>query len=178
MRKILIALFIGLFLNRSASAKWHIVKPGENLSVIANEHGVSLKNLAMTNSKVPPYQIYGGERLWLGQLDLMPERIAKASHYGDGDGFDGELTASRKVFSQYGNIMAHRTFPFGTIVSICYGGIRKEFVVEDRGPYPHMVGKGSYNKLNARKFDLPSGAAKKMGLGTDLVTYKVIFVPK
>ena len=37
-----------------------------------------------------------------------------ASHYGIGDGYDGQRTANGERFNAYGNSAAHRNLPFGT----------------------------------------------------------------
>jgi rare lipoprotein A len=42
-----------------------------------------------------------------------------ASHYGIGDGYHGKRTASGERFNAHAMTAAHRTLPFGTVVSVC-----------------------------------------------------------
>ena len=55
--------------------------------------------------------------LSLGALAPSPAQAltcSYASHYGIGDGYDGQRTANGERFNAYGNSAAHRNLPFGT----------------------------------------------------------------
>ena len=60
-----------------------------------------------------------------------------ASHYGVGDGYDGQRTASGARFNAYGSIAAHPSLPFGTrlLVTNRDNGKQTVVTVNDRGPY-------------------------------------------
>lgn len=62
-----------------------------------------------------------------------------ASHYGIGDGYHGQRTASGERFNAYGFSAAHKTLPFGTKLKITDQSTGKSVVVRvnDRGPYVH-----------------------------------------
>ena len=86
-----------------------------------------------------------------------------ASYYGTG--FEGSMTASGEVFDPYGFTAAHRTLPFGTQLTVRYGGRAVQVIVNDRGPY-----------TGGREIDLSKGAADYLGLtsaGVDWVNYTV-----
>lgn len=59
-----------------------------------------------------------------------------ASYYGCGDGFDGQRTASGEVFDDQAMTAAHRTLPFGTIVTVesHETGRTVQVRINDRGP--------------------------------------------
>ena len=61
------------------------------------------------------------------------EQCGIASWYGPG--FHGRLTASGEVFNQYAFTAAHRTLPFGTIVTVHVGNLSVEVRINDRGPF-------------------------------------------
>jgi rare lipoprotein A len=76
------------------------------------------------------------------------------------------LTASGEVFDPYGFTAAHRTLPFGTQLSVRYGGRSVLVTVNDRGP-----------SIRGRDLDLSQGAAEYLGLtsaGVDWVHYTVV----
>ena len=60
-----------------------------------------------------------------------------ASHYGIGDGYNGQITASGERFDAYGKSVAHRWLPFGTRLRVTNQSNGKSVVVRvnDRGPY-------------------------------------------
>jgi rare lipoprotein A len=60
-----------------------------------------------------------------------------ASHYGIGDGYHGQRTASGERFNAYGLTAAHRTLPFGTKLKVTDQSTGKSVIVRvnDRGPY-------------------------------------------
>lgn len=70
-----------------------------------------------------------------------PRRVAYeagiASTYGEGDGFEGNLTACGKVFHTGVVQVAHKTLPCGTMIRIedADTGRSIDAEVTDRGPY-------------------------------------------
>lgn len=90
----------------------------------------------------------------------------KASYYGAGDGFAGQVTASGEVFNPYADTAAHPTLPFGTELQVTYQGQTTYVTVNDRGPY-----------AGDRGLDLSYGAAQDIGLtgaGVDVVDVEVV----
>ena len=86
-----------------------------------------------------------------------------ASWYGPG--LEGSLTASGEVFDPSGFTAAHKTLPFGTRLTVRYGGRSVQVTVNDRGPYS-----------GGRDLDLSQRAAEALGLtsaGVDWVDYTV-----
>ena len=70
-----------------------------------------------------------------------PRRVAYeagiASTYGEGDGFEGNLTACGQVFHTSVVQVAHKTLPCGTMIRIEDSDTGRSIVAEvtDRGPY-------------------------------------------
>lgn len=64
---------------------------------------------------------------------------AYASHYGVGDGYHGQRTASGETFNAYGLTAAHRSLPFGTKLRVTDATTKKAVIIRinDRGPYVH-----------------------------------------
>jgi rare lipoprotein A len=64
-------------------------------------------------------------------------QCGEASHYGMGDGYHGQRTASGARFDAYGSIAAHPWLPFGTrlLVTNRDNGRQTVVTVNDRGPY-------------------------------------------
>jgi len=62
-----------------------------------------------------------------------------ASHYGVGDGYHGQTTASGETYNAYGKSVAHRSLPFGTRLRVTNQRNGKSVIVRvnDRGPYIH-----------------------------------------
>ena len=62
-----------------------------------------------------------------------------ASHYGVGDGYHGQTTASGERYNAYGKSVAHRSLPFGTRLRVTNQRNGKSVIVRvnDRGPYVH-----------------------------------------
>jgi rare lipoprotein A len=90
--------------------------------------------------------------LSLGALAPIPTQAATcsyASHYGIGDGYDGQRTANGERFDAYGNSAAHRYLPFGTRLRVTNESNGRSVVVRinDRGPY-----------VSSRSLDLSYGA--------------------
>jgi rare lipoprotein A len=76
-----------------------------------------------------------------------------ASTYGEGDGFEGNLTACGQVFHTNIVQIAHKSLPCGTMVLVqdTDTGLSVEAEVTDRGPY-----------VPGRIVDLSWGAFKQL----------------
>ena len=90
--------------------------------------------------------------LSLGALAPIPAQAVTcsyASHYGIGDGYNGQRTANGERFDAYGNSAAHRNLPFGTRLRVTNESNGKSVVIRinDRGPY-----------VSGRSLDLSYGA--------------------
>lgn len=79
------------------------------------------------------------------------EQCGGASWYGNE--FHGRQTASGETFDQWAMTAAHRTLPFGTVVTVTYGDRSVEIRINDRGPF-----------AGGRIIDLSRGAAERLGL--------------
>ena len=93
-----------------------------------------------------------------------PQHLTHATWYGPG--FFGNHTACGKVYVKHAVFVAHRTYPFGTKLSITNLRNHRNIVavVEDRGPYFHP----------GRDLDLSYAAAQKLDMvetGVVLVSY-------
>ena len=64
-------------------------------------------------------------------------RCSLASHYGIGDGFHGQRTASGERYNAHGYSVAHRRLPFGTKLLVTNQSNNKSVIVRvnDRGPF-------------------------------------------
>lgn len=67
----------------------------------------------------------------------LSRECGEASHYGIGDGYDGQRTASGSRFNAYASTAAHPWLPFGTrlLVTNRDNGKRTVVTINDRGPY-------------------------------------------
>lgn len=70
-------------------------------------------------------------------LQAQAATCGYASHYGVGDGFNGETTANGERFNAYGKTVAHKWLPFGTRLKVTNqrNGASVVVRVNDRGPY-------------------------------------------
>ncbi|HVX51298.1 MAG TPA: septal ring lytic transglycosylase RlpA family protein [Chitinophagaceae bacterium] len=77
----------------------------------------------------------------------------KASYYGSE--YDGKKTASGKVFNKNKLTAAHKTLPFGTVVTVknISNGKTVRVTITDRGPY-----------VRDRIIDLSEKAASEIGM--------------
>jgi len=82
----------------------------------------------------------------------MSAHAEVASIYGDGDGLCGHLTASGERFDCSAMTAAHRSLPFGTLVSVCHDGC-VTVRINDRGPF-----------VRGRHLDLSPAAARAIKL--------------
>jgi len=91
----------------------------------------------------------------IAMLAVVPahaaEQCGRASWYGPG--FHGRLTANGEVYNQWGPTAAHRTLPFGTIVTVRWGDRSVTVRISDRGPF-----------IAGRIIDLSQGAATTLGM--------------
>lgn len=95
--------------------------------------------------------------------DRAEARTGLASWYGAN--FAGSPTASGEVFDPSAFTAAHKTLPFGTVLTVSYRGRSTQVTVNDRGPY-----------TGGRDLDLSHAAANYLGLtrvGVDRVDYTV-----
>lgn len=89
-----------------------------------------------------------------------------ASWYGPG--FHGRKTASGERFNQNAYTAAHRTLPFGTVVSVTHKGRTVQVRINDRGPF-----------IKGRSIDLSKAAAMAIGCtGVCKVSMTIISSPK
>jgi rare lipoprotein A len=92
---------------------------------------------------------------WLGAAGQGDSLVTtgKASFYGDA--FHGLETSSGDIFDAHDFTAAHRTLPFGTIVSVTNKNNGKNVIVRvnDRGPF-----------VKSRIIDLSKSAARKIGM--------------
>lgn len=79
--------------------------------------------------------------------------VGKASYYADK--FKGRKTANGEIFRQWKKTAAHRTLPFGTVVTVknLSNGQKVKVRINDRGPF-----------VKGRMIDLSKKAAKKIGM--------------
>ena len=79
--------------------------------------------------------------------------VGKASYYADK--FKGRKTANGETFRQWKKTAAHRTLPFGTVVTVknLSNGQKVKVRINDRGPF-----------VKGRMIDLSKKAAKKIGM--------------
>jgi rare lipoprotein A len=85
--------------------------------------------------------------IYLIEPKPLPYQYTKVSWYGNE--FNGELTASGKIFNSNNLVAAHRKLPFGTKVKIININNNKSVIVTiiDRGPF-----------IKSRDFDLSEAA--------------------
>ena len=91
--------------------------------------------------------------LLLNSFSLFAETVGDASWYGEK--FQGKATASGEPFDMYAYTAAHRTLPFGTVLTVTNLSNNKsvEVRINDRGPFK-----------DNRIVDLSYQAAKEIGL--------------
>lgn len=73
----------------------------------------------------------------LPQSPAMASSCGYASHYGVGDGYHGQRTASGETFDAYGNTAAHPYYRLGTRLKVTDQRTGRSVIVRvnDRGPY-------------------------------------------
>lgn len=86
---------------------------------------------------------------------FVPAPLIEGTASWYGPGFDGRRTASGVVFQASALTAAHRTLPFGTIVTVrdVDSGRTVDVTINDRGPY-----------AGNRVLDLSHGAALELGM--------------
>lgn len=94
-------------------------------------------------------------------IDANAQRCVTASYY-----HEGKHTASGERFNPRGYTAAHRTLPFGTILTVTnpYNGKSVDIRINDRGPF-----------IRGRSLDLSLAAARKISMRG---VQKVCFVHK
>ena len=71
----------------------------------------------------------------LGANPASAQSCGYASHYGVGDGYNGQRTASGERFNTYDLTAAHPYLPMGTRLRVTRGNNSVVIRVNDRGPY-------------------------------------------
>lgn len=79
-----------------------------------------------------------------------------ASQYGVGDGYHGKRTASGAIFNTHALTAAHRSRPFGSVVTVTNlrNGQSVRVTITDRGPF-----------VKGRCIDLSRAGANAIGMG-------------
>lgn len=101
-----------------------------------------------------------GTILLLGLLGFALHALATetcvASQYGVGDGYGGKRTASGEIMNPGAMTAAHRTRPFGSVVTVTNlnNGRSVAVRINDRGPF-----------VAGRCIDLSRAAADAIGMG-------------
>ena len=104
--------------------------------------------------------------LILFNINNIEYKYAKASYYHDS--FNGNVTASSKIFDNNKLVAAHKTLPFGTKVKII-NPINNKYVIVtiiDRGPF-----------IKNREFDLSKKAfdsISNLNKGVIKIKYKIL----
>jgi rare lipoprotein A len=98
----------------------------------------------------------------------MSRQCGTASHYGIGDSYHGQRTASGTRFNAHGSTAAHPSLPFGTrlLVTNRDNGKQTIVMINDRGPY-----------YGGRILDLSYGSFSKLaspGQGTARICFSRI----
>lgn len=87
-------------------------------------------------------------------LVSTPTWACTASHYGIGDGYGGQKTASGERMNPHAMTAAHPTAPFGARIRVTRAGYPGVVVrINDRGPF-----------VKGRCIDLSYGAARALGI--------------
>ena len=99
-----------------------------------------------------PYTIKG--TTYYPQQHYEYEEEGVASHYGDGDGFNGKKTATGTKFDLNGMTAAHKTLPLPCIIRVTNleNGRSVKLKADDRGPF-----------YNERVLDVSRKAAQLLG---------------
>jgi rare lipoprotein A len=71
----------------------------------------------------------------LGANPASAQSCGYASHYGVGDGYNGQRTASGERFNTYDLTAAHPYLPMGTRLRVTRGNNSVTVRINDRGPY-------------------------------------------
>jgi rare lipoprotein A len=85
-------------------------------------------------------------------VSCMAVHAEMASIYGGSDGLCGHRTANGERLNCGAMTAAHRTLPFGTLVTVCHDGC-VTVRINDRGPW-----------VRGRHIDLSPAAARAIGL--------------
>ena len=111
-----------------------------------------LQTLSPKKATSRPYTIRG--ITYYPQEHYEYDECGVASHYGDGDGFDGKKTATGERFHADGMTAAHKTLPLPCVVRVTNmeNGRMAVLKVNDRGPF-----------IGERKLDVSRKAAKLLG---------------
>ena len=72
---------------------------------------------------------------------VQARQCGTASHYGIGDSYHGERTASGTIFNAYGLSAAHRSLPFGTRLRVTNQNNGKSVIIVVNDDGPHVPGR-------------------------------------
>jgi rare lipoprotein A len=108
----------------------------------------------------------GEQEAEIATKNILAENFGRASWYGPG--FIGRQTASGKIYEPDEVFVAHRSYPFGTILLVTNLQNHRTILVkvEDRGPY-----------IPGRSLDFSEKAARELAMvrrGVISVAYEVI----
>lgn len=122
--------------------------------------------LALSGCYLESSPAYRSDGISAGTVATGFSQRGTASYYGEA--FHGRLTANGETFDMYGMTCAHRTLPFGTVLSVknLDNDMEVTVRVNDRGPY-----------VGGRILDLSYGAAQRLGMiesGTASVLLRVV----
>lgn len=112
----------------------------------------------MRSTRASSYSIYYMAIFLLLIPTACSRRITEtgmASYYGVNDGFNGKKTANAEIFNARKLTAAHKTIPFGTVVTVTnlLNGSSVKVRINDRGPY-----------IKGRIIDLSAKAAEKLDM--------------
>ncbi|MCA9801113.1 MAG: hypothetical protein KC777_03965 [Cyanobacteria bacterium HKST-UBA02] len=102
---------------------------------------------------------------------VRPDSVSPTGNPMEGKTFDkvasvyweGAWTANGERFRPDGLTAAHKSLPFGTVLTVMYQGREVQVRINDRGPY-----------IRGRDLDLSRGAARVLGFdGVHPITYRI-----
>lgn len=105
--------------------------------------------------------------LGITAVSANPQTKMLASWYGDM--FQGKLMASGKPFDKEAMIVAHRTLPLGTKLTLLNPRNKKiaHVIVADRGPY-----------IGERELDVSEAVAKQLGFVYSGLAFLIVYYPQ
>jgi len=166
-KKMVLILMIMMLLNADEVEKWLAKLSKNNLKVCKIEESKPKSIEPIKKSKsIKRTKKYPRKLKKIKKLNINYDEVGIASYYANC--LNGCLTACGIPYRKNLFTGAHRTLPFGTIVSVTMlsTGKKVNVKINDRGPY-----------AKGRVIDLSFKAAQKIGLirtGTSKVSIKVI----
>lgn len=134
---------------------YYIVQEGDNLFNIALKYKVHIYMIEKWNNINRKSILYPGTILRI-KIIKWPTCVGRASWYGPG--FHGKRMANGRKYDMNKTLVAHRDYPFGTLLHVTNLKNGKSIIAEvlDRGPYAEDNG-------IPRILDLSKRAAEKLG---------------